>query len=380
MDLQYLQPNGSDGTLGQVMVSQGAGATPIWQDAPSGGSVTYASVQTAVASATSALSVSANVRATAIVAPTSGEGIELAYGNAGAGNTGYIVSAARSGGTTAFRPLTFSASGFVFDGNGTANFVNVPTVTTSPLTSDNSTKLATTAYVVAKLAAFTAPAPTAAQVQSALASATAATTNSSTLRATGLTTSGLTGAGIELSYGTNGTTGGFITSYDRSASVTKPLTFIGSSYTFDAAGTAHFANTPTTLTQGVSTNNTTVATTAYVVSRIAQDAPTKTGSGASGTWNINISGNAGYASSAGSAPANGGNSSTVGGIRVVGGSGNIGTFSTGLSSIQGLSIICTDPYYAIVTGISGGTVTCICRDYNGSLGGAQGMRWIATGT
>jgi len=43
----------------------------------------------------------------------------------------------------------------------------------------------------------------------------------------------------------------------------------------------------------VSDSSTKIATTAYVVNRIAQDAPTKTGSGASGTWNINISGNAG---------------------------------------------------------------------------------------
>lgn len=40
------------------------------------------------------------------------------------------------------------------------------------------------------------------------------------------------------------------------------------------------------ITQATSDNSTNVATTAYVVNRIAQDAPSKTGSGASGSWNI----------------------------------------------------------------------------------------------
>jgi hypothetical protein len=56
--------------------------------------------------------------------------------------------------------------------------------------------------------------------------------------------------------------------------------------------------TPTAPTASVNTNTTQVATTAYVVAQIADDAPTKTGSGASGTWNIAISGNASTASTA----------------------------------------------------------------------------------
>jgi hypothetical protein len=51
--------------------------------------------------------------------------------------------------------------------------------------------------------------------------------------------------------------------------------------------------------------------------------PSLTGSGASGTWGISITGNSNYATTAGSAPANGGNSSTVGGYSVsVGASAN----------------------------------------------------------
>jgi len=50
--------------------------------------------------------------------------------------------------------------------------------------------------------------------------------------------------------------------------------------------------TPTVPTAATNTNTTQVASTAFVVAQIAEDAPTKTGTGASGTWSISISGNA----------------------------------------------------------------------------------------
>jgi hypothetical protein len=59
--------------------------------------------------------------------------------------------------------------------------------------------------------------------------------------------------------------------------------------------------TPTAPTAAVNTNTTQLATTAFVVAQIADDAPTKTGGGASGTWGISISGNAATATSATSA-------------------------------------------------------------------------------
>lgn len=59
--------------------------------------------------------------------------------------------------------------------------------------------------------------------------------------------------------------------------------------------------TPTAPTAAVGTNTTQLATTAYVNAEIANDAPTKTGGGASGTWAISISGNAATATSATSA-------------------------------------------------------------------------------
>jgi hypothetical protein len=49
-------------------------------------------------------------------------------------------------------------------------------------------------------------------------------------------------------------------------------------------------STPVITTQSTSDNSTNPASTAYVINRIANDAPTKTGSGASGTWGINITG------------------------------------------------------------------------------------------
>jgi hypothetical protein len=56
--------------------------------------------------------------------------------------------------------------------------------------------------------------------------------------------------------------------------------------------------TPAAPTATVGTNTTQIATTAFVNAEIANDAPTKTGGGASGTWNIAISGNAATATSA----------------------------------------------------------------------------------
>lgn len=56
--------------------------------------------------------------------------------------------------------------------------------------------------------------------------------------------------------------------------------------------------TPVAPTAAVNTDTTQIATTAYVVAQIADDAPTKTGVNASGTWGISITGNAATASNA----------------------------------------------------------------------------------
>lgn len=57
-------------------------------------------------------------------------------------------------------------------------------------------------------------------------------------------------------------------------------------------GTKTFSNSPILPTPATSDNSTNAATTAYVINRIANDAPTKSGTGATGTWAISISGNA----------------------------------------------------------------------------------------
>jgi hypothetical protein len=53
-----------------------------------------------------------------------------------------------------------------------------------------------------------------------------------------------------------------------------------------------FTGTPTAPTATVGTDTTQIATTAFVNAEIANDAPSKTGTGASGTWAISISGDA----------------------------------------------------------------------------------------
>jgi len=58
-----------------------------------------------------------------------------------------------------------------------------------------------------------------------------------------------------------------------------------------------FTGTPAAPTASPGTNTTQLATTAFVNAQIANDAPTKTGGGASGTWGISISGSAATATS-----------------------------------------------------------------------------------
>jgi len=67
-----------------------------------------------------------------------------------------------------------------------------------------------------------------------------------------------------------------------------------------------FTGTPAAPTAAVGTNTTQIATTAFVNAEIANDAPTKTGGGASGTWDINITGNAATATDSTKLPLAGG--------------------------------------------------------------------------
>ncbi len=53
-----------------------------------------------------------------------------------------------------------------------------------------------------------------------------------------------------------------------------------------------FTDTPTAPTAAISTNTTQLATTAFVKSQVANDAPTKSGVNATGTWPVSVTGNA----------------------------------------------------------------------------------------
>ena len=131
--------NTSEGTAGQVLTSQGPGNTPAWTDV-SGGSLTYAGLQGVTSGTTgSALNLSTTFRSTGTNAPTSGSGLEVAFYS----GSGYLISATRTtaGAVSAYTPLQIQGSA--------VSFTVTPTCPT-PATADNSTALATTAYVKAQ--------------------------------------------------------------------------------------------------------------------------------------------------------------------------------------------------------------------------------------
>ncbi len=101
----------------------------------------------------------------------------------------------------------------------------------------------------------------------------------------------------------NGTTGAFtvsVRSGPSGASVAvaqgkRNLVFISANGAYDAItdfDSIALSGAPTAPTAAVGTNTTQIATTAFVNTEIANDAPTKTGGGASGTWGISVTGNA----------------------------------------------------------------------------------------
>jgi hypothetical protein len=92
---------------------------------------------------------------------------------------------------------------------------------------------------------------------------------------------GVTATAAELNF-VDGVTSNIQTQLDAKANIASPA----------------LTGTPTAPTAAVTTNTTQIATTAFVNAEIANDAPTKTGGGASGTWAIDISGNAATATTA----------------------------------------------------------------------------------
>lgn len=89
------------------------------------------------------------------------------------------------------------------------------------------------------------------------------------------TLTGLTASVGELNY-TDGVTSNIQTQLNTKAPLASPP----------------LTGVPTAPTAAVNTNTTQLATTAFVNAEIANDAPTKTGGGASGTWGVSVTGNA----------------------------------------------------------------------------------------
>jgi hypothetical protein len=151
---------------------------------------------------------------------------------------------------------------------------------TTPATNDNSTAVATTAYVRAQAyaglasPAFTGTptAPTAALNTNTTQIATTAFVISQGADSTPLM-AGTAEVGTSLEFAR----GDHVHPTDTSRAPLASPTFTG---------------TPAAPTAAVSTNTTQLATTAFVLAQISNDAPLKNGTGATGTWSISISGNA----------------------------------------------------------------------------------------
>jgi hypothetical protein len=204
-------------------------------------------------------------------------------------------------------------------------------------------------------------------VQTAFAGVTGSVLNlTTTFRSTG-TNAPTSGSGMEVAHfsgqgfliSATRTTGGAVSAY-------LPLQIQGS--------TIDLSVTPTFPTAATATNSTAGATTAYVIARIANDAPTKTGSGASGTWGIAISGSA--------ASVNG--YRTYGGAATTDGSGNVTvTFPAGYtsSSSYGCSATSTSGINVVITGATATTMTFQTQNSTTNAAVAsQAIRWVSSGT
>ena len=102
-----------------------------------------------------------------------------------------------------------------------------------------------------------------------------------------------TGAtGVTQSAGNNSTALS-TTAYTDAAIIAErsaTATLTNKTLTSPSLSNANLTGTPVAPTAATNTSTTQVATTAFVAAQIANDAPTKTGGGASGTWNISITG------------------------------------------------------------------------------------------
>lgn len=124
-------------------------------------------------------------------------------------------------------------------------------------------------------------------------------TVSSVASGNGMDFTEITGTGT-VTMGTPGSITDTSTNSTTATSHTHAVSHTGSG-SFVMAVSPTLTGTPLAPTQAVGNNSTRIATTAFVNAEIANDAPLKDGTGATGTWGISITGNASTAGSASSA-------------------------------------------------------------------------------
>jgi hypothetical protein len=86
---------------------------------------------------------------------------------------------------------------------------------------------------------------------------------------------------------------------DTLAERTATVTLTNKTLTSPTVSSPTMTGTPVAPTAALNTYTTQIATTAFVIDQIADDAPTKSGTGAIGNWGINITGSAATATTAG---------------------------------------------------------------------------------
>lgn len=187
---------------------------------------------------------------------------------------------------------TYALTGLSTTGNatigGTLGVTGAATLSgggtsTTPATADNSTAIATTAYVKAQ-----AYATLASPALSGTPTAPTAALNTNTTQIA--TTAFVIGQGADSTPLMAGT-----------AAVGTSLEFARGDHVHPTdtsrapLASPTFTGTPAAPTAAVGTNTTQLATTAFVQAEIANDAPAKDGTGATGTWAISVTGNAGTA-------------------------------------------------------------------------------------